>query len=210
MRSKMDFMSFSHINLYYKIRHLIIEYVIKKVQNDDMFNKYTNADIIDRAVVSSNCWLLYGCCKPNKEPYVVSKYYDSDGKIISLEELGSNKDIIRFLSLRDSRWNDSSQTKLKEAFNDNTISDAYSELGVKKEKANIMGNLMTEEKTEQIEKAVKLTEMFSHKRADDFHSWIRVGWALHNTDTSLLDSWIFFPRNLKNIVMENVKKYGTI
>ena len=188
---------FPHINLYYKIRHLIIEYVIKKVQNDDMFNKYTNADIIDRAVVSSNCWLLYGCCKPNKEPYVISKYYDGDGKIISLEELGSDKDIIRFLSLRDSRWNDSSQTKLKEAFNDNTISDAYSELGVKKEKANIMGNLMTEEKAEQIEKAVKLTEMFSHKRADDFHSWIRVGWALHNTDTSLLDSWILFSKKSK-------------
>ena len=69
---------FPHINLYYKIRHLIIEYVIKKVQNDEMFDKYTNADIIDRAVVSSNCWLLYGCCKPNKEPYVVSKYYDSE------------------------------------------------------------------------------------------------------------------------------------
>ena len=60
-----------------------------------------------------------------------------------------------------------------------------------------MGNLMTEEKTELIEKAVKLTEMFSHKRADDFHSWVRVGWALHNTDTSLLDSWILFSKKSK-------------
>ena len=39
--------------------------------------------------------------------------------------------------------------------------------------------------------------MFSHKRADDFHSWIRVGWALHNTDTSLLDSWILFSKKSK-------------
>ena len=49
---------FPPINFYYKIRHLIIEYVINKVEKDDMFNKYTNADIIDRAVVSSNCWLI--------------------------------------------------------------------------------------------------------------------------------------------------------
>lgn len=191
---------FPHINLYYKIRHLIIESVIKKVQNDEMFNKYTNADVIDRAVVSSNCWLLYGCCKPNKEPYTISKYYDCDNNNIDLEALGEDRDIIRLLSLRDSRWNDSSQTKIKETYNDNTISDAYSELGVKKEKANMVGNLMTEEKTELIEKSVKLTEMFSHKRADDFHSWVRVGWALHNTDTSLLDSWILFSKKSKKYV----------
>ena len=52
-----------------------------------MFDKYTNADIIDRAVVSSNCCLLYGCCKPNKEPYIVSKYYDSENDSIDVEAL---------------------------------------------------------------------------------------------------------------------------
>jgi P4 family phage/plasmid primase-like protien len=188
---------FPYINLYYKTRHLIIEDVIKSVQGDEMFDKYTNADVIDRAVVSSNCWLLYGCGKPNKDAYSLSRYYDVNDTEISLEELGTTRDITKLLSLRDSRWNDSSQTKIKEEFNDNSISDAYSELGVKKEKANIMGNLMTEEKAELIEKAFKLTEMFSHKRADDFHSWIRVGWALHNTDMSLLDSWILFSKKSK-------------
>lgn len=188
---------FPHINLYYKIRHLIIEYVINKVENDSMFNKYTNTDIIDRSVVSSNCWLLYGCSKPNKEAYKVSKYHDCNNKSIDVCELGTVRDISKLLSLRDSRWNDSSQTKIKESFNDNTISEAYSELGVKKEKANTITSLMTEEKTEIIEKAVKLTEMFSHKRATDFHSWIRVGWALHNTDLSLLDSWILFSKKSK-------------
>ena len=79
--------------MYYKIRHLIIEYVIKKVQNDKMFDKYTNADIIDRAVVSSNCWLLYGCCKPNKEPYIVSKYYDNKNDSIDVEALGESKEL---------------------------------------------------------------------------------------------------------------------
>jgi P4 family phage/plasmid primase-like protien len=188
---------FPHINLYYKIRHIIIESVIKKVQKESMFNKFTNADVIDRAVVSSNCWLLYGCCKPNKSPYTVSKYYDSVNNEMDVSLLGDTKNITKFLSLRDSKWNDSGQTKSKETFNDNAISEAYSELGVKKEKANVIGNLMTEEKTEMIEKSVKLTEMFSHKRANDFHSWVRVGWALHNTDVSLLDTWILFSKKSK-------------
>ena len=52
-----------------------------------MFNKYTNADIIDRAVVSSNCWLMYGCCKPNKEPYTVSKYYNSNNESLNISDV---------------------------------------------------------------------------------------------------------------------------
>merc|ERR1711871_629678 len=36
--------------------------------------------------------------------------------------------------------------------------------------------------------------MLSKKRADNYHTWIRVGWALHNTDLSLLPKWIEFSK----------------
>ena len=39
--------------------------------------------------------------------------------------------------------------------------------------------------------------MFSHKRADNFHDWFRVGWALHNTSITLLDTWILFSKKSK-------------
>ena len=163
---------FPNINLHYKIRHLIVEKVIKDVSQMNMFNKYTNADIIDRAVVSSNCWLLYGCCKPNKEPYVLAKHYNYQNNEMNLNDLGTTRDIIKEISLRDQKWSDSKQTKLNESYNDNIISEAYSELGVKKEKANTHDVFMTEEKSEEIEKSVKLSEFLSHKRADNYHSCV--------------------------------------
>jgi len=42
--------------------------------------------------------------------------------------------------------------------------------------------------------ARKLTAILSKKRATEYHSWIRVGWALRNIDESLLDSFIEFSK----------------
>lgn len=191
---------FHNLNLYYKTQHLIVEDVITMANEEKLFDDYTNADIIDKAVISSNCWLMYGCCKPNKPPYKVTSLFDYENNIIMKEVLGDTKDIVKMLSLRQSKFCESNQTKINKEFNDNSISECFSELGVKKEKSKNnegFSSLMPEEKMELIEKAVKLTELFSTKRATEYHSWLRVGWALHNTDTSLLDTWILFSKKSK-------------
>ena len=191
---------FHNLNLYYKTQHLIVEDVIKMANEEKLFDDYTNADIIDKAVISSNCWLMYGCCKPNKPPYKVTSLFDNNNNEILKDVLGETKDIVKLLSLRQSKFNETNQTKLNKEFDNNNISEYFSELGVKKEKSKNndgFSNLMPEEKMELIEKAVKLTELFSTKRATDYHSWLRVGWALHNTDTSLLDTWILFSKKSK-------------
>ena len=51
-----------------------------------------------------------------------------------------------------------------------------------------------EDKLEMIEKAMKMTEILLPKRAHNYHEWLRVGWALHNTHRSLIDTWIQFSR----------------
>lgn len=191
---------FHNLNLYYKTQHLIVEDVINMANKENLFDDYTNADIIDKAVISSNCWLMYGCCKPNKPPYKVSSLFDHENNSIMKDVLGETKDIVKMLSLRQSKYCETNQTKLNKEFDDNSISECFSELGVKKEKSKNnegFSNLMPEEKMELIEKAVKLTELFSTKRATEYHSWLRVGWALHNTDTSLLDTWILFSKKSK-------------
>ena len=35
------------------------------------------------------------------------------------------------------------------------------------------------------------------KNAHGYNTWIRVGWALHNVDKSLLDKWIEFSKKSK-------------
>lgn len=51
-----------------------------------------------------------------------------------------------------------------------------------------------------IDIARKLAKLLSIKRATDYSSWIHVGWALYNTDQSLLDAFIEFSK-------KNPKKY---
>ena len=186
---------FPNSNLYYKTRHLIVNDVINYCESNGIFNKYTNADVVDKAVVSTNPWLIYGCCKPNKEAYKLTKIIDIENNEVDQTGL-TNYELIKLLSLRSSKWNDSSTTKIKEEYDENVISETYSDLGVKKDNDNL-NSVMSEEKMEIIEKALKLTAMFSNKRSNDYHAWLRVGWALHNTDVSLLDTWIGFSKRSK-------------
>jgi|SaaInlStandDraft_7_1057024.scaffolds.fasta_scaffold04376_1 P4 family phage/plasmid primase-like protien len=184
---------FPNCNLYYKTRHLIVNDVINYCNDKSLFDKYTNADVVDKAVVSTNPWLIYGCCKPNKEAYKLIKIIDNNDNEKD-HSMINNYDLIKLLSLRSSKWTDSNSTQIKEEYDDNIISETYSDLGVKKNNENLNNNIMTEEQMELIEKALKLTNMFSNKRSNNYHSWLRVGWALHNTDTSLLDTWISFSK----------------
>jgi P4 family phage/plasmid primase-like protien len=186
---------FPNIILYYKTRHLIVDDVIKKCNNENLFDKYVNADVIDKAVVSSLNWLMYGCCKPNKPLYKITKYFNHLNEEMDMGLLGDSDNILKTLSLRQSKFKDTNQTKIKPEYDDTLISETYSELGVKKEKEDV--NIISEEKMEVIEKAVKLVDLFSNKRSNDYHSWLRVGWALHNTHPTLLDTWVNFSKRSK-------------
>jgi len=64
-----------------------------------MFNEFIeNVDkIIDKAVVSSNGWFLYGSKKPNGELYKLTKIYNWDLENIFNGDL-TDKEIIKYLS----------------------------------------------------------------------------------------------------------------
>jgi len=68
------------------IRHKIREYVVKSCEEDGLFDEFINKtdNIIDKAVVSSNGWLLYGSRKPGCEPYILSKIYNSELEKVNL------------------------------------------------------------------------------------------------------------------------------
>jgi len=50
------------------------------------------------------------------------------------------------------------------------------------------------ENQEDIEFSKKLASILKGERANDYKSWIEVGWCLHNIDNGLLDSWIEFSK----------------
>jgi P4 family phage/plasmid primase-like protien len=118
------------------------------------------------------------------------------------------------LSLRDKKWKDSKSTKLIDGMDDNVISETFSELGLSNKVSKEHTFTITENQQEQIERAMKLVEMYNVKRADDYTAWLRVGWALHNTHPTLLDTWIAFSKRSKKFkdgeceqLWQNMKKH---
>ena len=180
-----------------KIRHLIFKYVNIECTSEDIFSKYSNAStVLDNSIVSTNGWLMYGCNKPSGIPYKLSKIYDYMNKTIDISTVGTTEDIIRILSLRDSKWSEANMTPLNENINEDFINSEYECMNVEND-SNMLDEIIPGDKLELVEKSIKLTEMLSEKRTHQFHDWIRVGWSLHNTHICLLDTWIEFSKKSK-------------
>lgn len=184
---------FPNLNLDKKIRHLIINDVIDTVHEKELFNHLSNPNVIDKQIVSSNAWMMYGCAKPNCSPYLLKKILDVNNNELDNE----NEDIIKFLSLRNKKWNSDNSSKLQENINEEFIQQNFNSLNISNSPNTHLDNIIPEDKLEDIEKANKLVDMLNSKRAHGYNTWIRVGWALHNIDKSLLDKWIEFSKRSK-------------
>ena len=189
------------------IRHLIRYKVVQMYNDDKLFEKFTEIPdkIIDKAVVSSNGWLLYGSRKPGGQTYKLTKIYDNNLTNIGVQDYTTSQ-IIKFFSLNSGKRNNKKNAlELKDI---KTESEIYAE--VRKNGLNVnvkpveneFGN--SKEKEEIFQYACMYTNMLSYHRADNYEEWRNVGLALHNTDLSLLPKWIEFSKKCKNKYKEGV------
>jgi len=186
---------FPNITLHKKIRHLIINDVIDEIDKTDMFAHFSDPNVIDKQVVSSNPWMMYGCAKPNCKPYKLTNIYDINNNEITVENEDLN--LIKLFSLRSKKWSIENASKLNKDINQEYIESEFSKISVDSN-SNTLNNIISDEtRIEMIEQATTLIDMLSTKRAHNYNYWIRVGWALHNTDKSLLDKWIEFSKRSK-------------
>lgn len=192
-------MIFPYIVAQDKIRHLVFKEVYDILLDEELFISFSNAsEVLDSKIVSTNPWLMYGCCKPSGSSYVLTRV-DNNNSSIDIKTIGSTRDIMSLLSLRDSRWSETNATPLNEGISENYIDSNYSNLSIEKDDTvDSIDDLTPSDRLELVNKAMKLTEMLSEKRANNFHDWIRVGWSLHNTHAkSLLDTWNEFSKKSK-------------
>jgi P4 family phage/plasmid primase-like protien len=194
-------MIFPYIVANNKVRHLIFKYVNDKLNQgseDDLFSKYSNySSVLDDKIISTNPWLMYGCAKPNGEPYKLTRILDVDNDEIELDTIGDAFDIIKLCSMRDVRWEEDNQTPFNDDYDEDKINGLYIEhfsYGGDKDDPNDMYELIPDDKLDLIDKAMKMTELLSSKRADNYFEWLRVGWSLHNTHRCLIDTWVSFSK----------------
>ena len=169
-----------------KIQHILRASILSKLSENNIFLDInpinTLDDIFDKAVIEKAGWLLYGSCKPNYKPYVVTNVYNKDLQIIEFDD----DDLIQELSIQ--RYNSDEITPLNNNWDNNKIDELYNKIYGKNIKKGIKGTEY------DIKIANDLVSLISYKRADDYNSWIELGFCLHNIDESLLDLWIDFSK----------------
>ncbi len=191
-------MIFPYIVANNKVRHLIFKYVNDKLTDEELFSKYSNfSSVLDDKIISTNPWLMYGCAKPNGEPYKLTRILDNDNDEIDLDTIGGVVDIVKLISMRDERWEEDNATPFNDDYDEDKINGLYIEhfsYGGDKDDPNDMYELTPDDKLDLIDKAMKMTELLSSKRSDNYFEWLRVGWALHNTHRCLIDTWVQFSK----------------
>jgi P4 family phage/plasmid primase-like protien len=192
---------FSDLVINTKSRYLIRNKVLKRVIEEKLFENYleTPDKIIDKAVISKNAWLLPGSKKSDKaQLYTLTTIYnhknEPNDKLLKTIIDDEHEEFINYFSLQ--AVNAENATSYNDDIDDDVIDEEYSKLGITKNHNN---NLFDEEnhpgnRLDIITKAKELVSLLSIDRVNDYDSWIKVGWALHNVDTTLLNTWIEFSK----------------
>uniref|UniRef100_A0A6C0D908 SF3 helicase domain-containing protein n=1 Tax=viral metagenome TaxID=1070528 RepID=A0A6C0D908_9ZZZZ len=190
---------FHGICVHYKLRFLIRQKVVDKLKNNVLFTCFTKSinDIIDKAVVNTNCWLLVGSKKKDGHLYELKNIYDDENNIIDITKTLSNKyKLIKLYSLQDKLRCEENASTFLDGITHEDIEQEFSKVGERpiNNQHNFVESNIPENKEDDIRRAKILVSFLSKDRVDSFDTWMNVGWALHNTDNSLLSTWIEFSK----------------
>ncbi len=186
-------------NIMKKIGTVLDEIPLVVPTNKEGTKSYSN--VVDRSVIQSNGWFLYGSTKPKHAKYEITYIIKNDGSIITKDDLEqiSEEDAVTL-------FNNMSPTRFFSIRNKNE-SDI---LAIRDENLDAIGKFRSSEQKKANKKkmndkmdATELTlikqfvQILSDKRANEYSTWIEVGWALHNIGSEnqdLLDVWIEFSK----------------
>ena len=183
---------FPLINSYSPEQYYIRENILKKIGSiiNDLEPINLVSDIVDRAVIANNNWLLYGSNKdkPKNNPYKLKYIFNGNLEILQKVEDFKNQglNLAEFFSIRNKRENDLVEIKKDKK----ELLDVFSKKKIVKPKQLYSINY-------DLEKIKELVSLLSSNRADCYNQWIEVGWLLHNIDQNsqeLLDIWIEFSK----------------
>lgn len=158
----------------FEIRENIISLLSETQVLSNIEFKNSHDDLIDKAIISKNPWLMYGSCKHNQEAYRLTHIYNH--KLVEQEHpsLGT---LPKLLSIR----------------NCENISILKKEITYKtfKKPTNVQ---FTNILSQDAQNAVDLVNLLDSNRADNYNDWLELGFCLHNIDKSLLSTWIEFSK----------------
>ena len=187
---------FPYICAINQLQHLMRRDFINQLNGLNLFEKLplTNEidDIVDKAVIEANNWLMYGSMKPNSPRYSLTKIYNRELDDVDIDEF-SKGDLVEICSIR--KFSENKLTQYKEGFSTDEIIRRYEESQKPKavEGTGSLGRTMTVT-LDDLRRVKNLVALLSPNRNDNYQDWLHLGFCLYNIDTSLLNIWIDFSR----------------
>lgn len=169
-------------------------------------------DVVDEAVISRNNWQMYGSCKPDCDPYKVTKVFvlatDHVNDITQECNIDDLNTLVPLLSIR----NKFDETPLKIDIAEQVIQYEQNMLMERKKKMDLKLTRVNNKAntSEEVDLVRKLVMILSPQRADKYEDWIRLGWCLRNIDYRLLDTWIEFSKKSSKFEEGTCEKFWNL
>jgi len=195
-----------------QLQHIMRKDFINQVNALDLFNKLPLInevdDIVDKAVVEANNWLMYGSKKPNSNKYILTRIYNRDLEQQDIDEF-SQGDLLEICSIR--KFNEHQLTQYKEGYSTDEIIRRYEDSQKPKQIEGMGGMGRTTSVTlDDLRRVKNLVSLLNISRADEYQEWLQLGFCLYNIDTSLLNIWIDFSRQSKKFKEGECEKLWNI
>ena len=197
----------THPRVQLLVRQALLAGIKPMFEDLGTLNSHENA--FDEAVIQRNGWMLYGSSKQGSPAYDVTAVYrlsappNEDDVVISQgaawqppRTLEAVRAAVELLSIRnkgdratplrpEKQLEVQRHADLEESIR-RRIKDAphYLQPGVNEQR--VVG--------EHYDLAQRLVAILDDERAEEYDSWLRVGWCLHNIDHRLLHEWIDFSK----------------
>ena len=164
-------------------------------------------DIIDKCIISTNNWFIYGSGKPDSQTYKVTETYkvkkENDGSLI-IKETKSNNDMDLFKNMSNlfASKNIEVLSGVKiEDISENYGNNPYSETNL------LSGNetFKAPNETDQnmLQYCIQLMELLSKRRSEKYDDWWKVGQSLYNISYSHLKLFKDFSKKAGSDYNEN-------
>ena len=191
-------------------------------------NDITNA--LDASITrSASLWQLFGSRKPGNEAYQIKKYYTVTWKnILNYHENPiPKKNMLKILPIICARNKNNIKCtikekhqkiyeeqkkkvykkvyKIKKNIQTSSITDIKNKDDLKQLVAKYLENLKHEDF--HIQETHQFAMILPEKFYNNFDEWIRVGWALHNTDRRMFLTWMLFSSQSSKFKFDDISNY---
>lgn len=186
----------------YVMRDHMIEYCKMTYVDLHTTNKWD--DIIDKCVIESNGWMMYGSRKPGRSPYRLTRILDCHCQDREID-MYKPSELARVLSIRKPGDPAPIRQDKEEVLKLKWQVLKPKEKKPQKKKISEHGHMQLSDS--DIQDIAQLVDILNMERSDNYETWSAVGFCLYNISPSLYDIFDEFSKKSLKYSPDEVRKF---